>query len=147
MLPSQLLQEQVSVCTGACGARLIVGQWLGGYSRKWLSLDSYSFSIWYGVQASIGGSCVLVMLRSIWPSVQNIRKPAHTSHRSSLITPPQQTPCRPPLVLQRETSCASSYSGLFLCLPSGSQSIKCNYIFDLLMSRKLTPLEAAIFSP
>lgn len=32
-------------------------------------------SIWYGVQASIGGSCVLVMLRAIWPSVNNIRTP------------------------------------------------------------------------
>ncbi|KAL6300389.1 permease for cytosine/purines, uracil, thiamine, allantoin-domain-containing protein [Sparassis latifolia] len=28
--------------------------------------------IWYGVQASIGGSCVLVMLRTMWPSVNNI---------------------------------------------------------------------------
>ncbi|KAI0052082.1 NCS1 nucleoside transporter family [Auriscalpium vulgare] len=28
--------------------------------------------IWYGVQASIGGDCVRVMLRAIWPSVNNI---------------------------------------------------------------------------
>jgi len=28
--------------------------------------------IWYGVQASIGGSCVKVMLRAIWPSINNI---------------------------------------------------------------------------
>ncbi|KZT63185.1 NCS1 nucleoside transporter family [Daedalea quercina L-15889] len=28
--------------------------------------------IWYGVQASLGGSCVLVMLRTIWPSIENI---------------------------------------------------------------------------
>ncbi|KAH7923439.1 NCS1 nucleoside transporter family [Leucogyrophana mollusca] len=28
--------------------------------------------IWYGVQASIGGTCVLVMLRAMWPSVNNI---------------------------------------------------------------------------
>ncbi|KAF8330103.1 permease for cytosine/purines, uracil, thiamine, allantoin-domain-containing protein [Amanita rubescens] len=28
--------------------------------------------IWYGVQASIGGDCVRVMLRSMWPSVNNI---------------------------------------------------------------------------
>ncbi|KAH9925124.1 permease for cytosine/purines, uracil, thiamine, allantoin-domain-containing protein [Fomitopsis serialis] len=28
--------------------------------------------IWYGVQASLGGSCVLVMLRAIWPSIENI---------------------------------------------------------------------------
>ncbi|OJA19827.1 hypothetical protein AZE42_11397 [Rhizopogon vesiculosus] len=29
-------------------------------------------SIWYGVQTSIGGTCVLVMLRAIWPSVNDI---------------------------------------------------------------------------
>ncbi|KAF9239825.1 permease for cytosine/purines, uracil, thiamine, allantoin-domain-containing protein [Melanogaster broomeanus] len=28
--------------------------------------------IWYGVQSSVGGSCVLVMLRTMWPSVNNI---------------------------------------------------------------------------
>lgn len=28
--------------------------------------------VWYGVQASIGGNCVLVMLRAMWPSVNNI---------------------------------------------------------------------------
>ncbi|KAH7925097.1 NCS1 nucleoside transporter family [Leucogyrophana mollusca] len=28
--------------------------------------------IWYGVQASIGGNCVLVMLQAMWPSVMNI---------------------------------------------------------------------------
>ncbi|KAI0298674.1 permease for cytosine/purines, uracil, thiamine, allantoin-domain-containing protein [Multifurca ochricompacta] len=28
--------------------------------------------IWYGVQASIGGDCMKVMLRSIWPSVNDI---------------------------------------------------------------------------
>lgn len=31
-------------------------------------------SIWYGVQASIGGSCMKVMLRAMWPSVENIRR-------------------------------------------------------------------------
>ncbi|OJA08369.1 hypothetical protein AZE42_01006 [Rhizopogon vesiculosus] len=29
-------------------------------------------SIWYGVQASIGGSCMLVMLRAIWPSINSL---------------------------------------------------------------------------
>ncbi|KAH9933055.1 NCS1 nucleoside transporter family [Fomitopsis serialis] len=28
--------------------------------------------VWYGVQASIGGTCVLVLLRAMWPSVENI---------------------------------------------------------------------------
>lgn len=32
-------------------------------------------SVWYGVQASIGGDCVKVMLRAMWPSVNDIRKP------------------------------------------------------------------------
>ena len=32
------------------------------------------FSIWYGVQADIGGSCVKVMLRAIWPSINDIRQ-------------------------------------------------------------------------
>ncbi|THH16125.1 hypothetical protein EW146_g4467 [Bondarzewia mesenterica] len=31
-----------------------------------------SMCIWYGVQASIGGTCMKVMLRAMWPSVQNI---------------------------------------------------------------------------
>ncbi|KAI0729848.1 permease for cytosine/purines, uracil, thiamine, allantoin-domain-containing protein [Fomitopsis betulina] len=31
-----------------------------------------SLCVWYGVQASIGGTCVLVMLRAMWPSVENI---------------------------------------------------------------------------
>lgn len=37
------------------------------------SARNHVASIWYGVQASIGGSCVLVMLRAMWPSVNNIR--------------------------------------------------------------------------
>jgi len=32
-----------------------------------------NLSIWYGVQASIGGDCMKVMLRAIWPSVNDIR--------------------------------------------------------------------------
>ena len=38
------------------------------------ALYSFGCSIWYGVQSSIGGTCVLVMLRAIWPSVDNIRE-------------------------------------------------------------------------
>ena len=41
-------------------------------ARSHSSISTYS--IWYGVQASIGGSCVLVMLRAMWPSVNNIRE-------------------------------------------------------------------------
>lgn len=40
---------------------------------RWYA-DNASESIWYGVQASIGGSCLLVMLRAMWPSVNSIRK-------------------------------------------------------------------------
>lgn len=44
----------------------------------YLSRDSSLVnSVWYGVQASIGGDCMKVMLRAMWPSVNNIRKPAH----------------------------------------------------------------------
>ena len=32
------------------------------------------YSVWYGVQASIGGDCVKVCLRALWPSVNDIRK-------------------------------------------------------------------------
>ncbi|KAI0032862.1 permease for cytosine/purines, uracil, thiamine, allantoin-domain-containing protein [Vararia minispora EC-137] len=40
--------------------------------------------IWYGVQASIGGTCMKVMLRAMWPSVQNI--PNHLSASSGITT-------------------------------------------------------------
>ncbi|RPD56001.1 NCS1 nucleoside transporter family [Lentinus tigrinus ALCF2SS1-6] len=40
--------------------------------------------IWYGVQASIGGTCVLVMLRAMWPSVNNI--PNHLPESSGTNT-------------------------------------------------------------
>ncbi|KAI0711993.1 permease for cytosine/purines, uracil, thiamine, allantoin-domain-containing protein [Fomitopsis betulina] len=40
--------------------------------------------IWYGVQASLGGSCVLVMLRAIWPSIENI--PNHLPASSGTTT-------------------------------------------------------------
>ncbi|EJF57376.1 hypothetical protein DICSQDRAFT_69652 [Dichomitus squalens LYAD-421 SS1] len=40
--------------------------------------------IWYGVQASIGGSCVLVMLRAMWPSVNDI--PNHLPASSGTTT-------------------------------------------------------------
>jgi hypothetical protein len=39
-----------------------------------LSLLTTPLSVWYGVQASIGGDCMKVMLRSIWPGVNNIRQ-------------------------------------------------------------------------
>ncbi|KAJ7634856.1 permease for cytosine/purines, uracil, thiamine, allantoin-domain-containing protein [Roridomyces roridus] len=40
--------------------------------------------IWYGVQSSIGGSCMLVMLRAMWPSVNNI--PNHLPASSGTTT-------------------------------------------------------------
>jgi nucleobase:cation symporter-1, NCS1 family len=42
-----------------------------------ISTSLWRDSIWYGVQASIGGSCVKVMLRAIWPSVNDIRMEYH----------------------------------------------------------------------
>lgn len=56
---------------------LTEGLWLGThlfYLREYETYRAANRSIWYGVQASIGGSCVLVMLRAMWPSVNNIRK-------------------------------------------------------------------------
>ncbi|CAE6424561.1 unnamed protein product [Rhizoctonia solani] len=50
-------------------ARTSFGLW----GSLWCTFNRGAMAcIWYGVQASIGGSCVLVMLRSMWPSVQNI---------------------------------------------------------------------------
>ncbi|KAH9941577.1 permease for cytosine/purines, uracil, thiamine, allantoin-domain-containing protein [Epithele typhae] len=40
--------------------------------------------IWYGVQASLGGSCVFVMLRAMWPSVNNI--PNHLPESAGITT-------------------------------------------------------------
>ncbi|EIM89091.1 uncharacterized protein STEHIDRAFT_129629 [Stereum hirsutum FP-91666 SS1] len=40
--------------------------------------------IWYGVQASIGGDCMKVMLRAMWPSIQNI--PNHLPASSGTTT-------------------------------------------------------------
>lgn len=47
----------------------------GIWGSLWCTFNRGAMAcIWYGVQASIGGSCVLVFLRSMWPSVYNIRK-------------------------------------------------------------------------
>jgi len=45
----------------------------GLYGSLWCVFNRAAMAcIWYGVQASIGGQCVLVMLRAMWPSVNNI---------------------------------------------------------------------------
>lgn len=50
-------------------ARASFGLW----GSLWCVLNRAAMAcIWYGVQASIGGDCVLVMLRAMWPSVNNI---------------------------------------------------------------------------
>ncbi|EED79472.1 predicted protein [Postia placenta Mad-698-R] len=52
-------------------ARASFGLW----GSLWCVLNRAAMAcIWYGVQASIGGDCVLVMLRAMWPSVNNILK-------------------------------------------------------------------------
>ena len=48
-------------------------------------MDSVS-SVWYGVQASIGGTCVKVMLRAIWPSINNIRQSPRPSLSGLILT-------------------------------------------------------------
>ena len=42
------------------------------FGRVTCSLMYSVSSVWYGVQASIGGTCVKVMLRAIWPSINDI---------------------------------------------------------------------------
>lgn len=45
----------------------------GIWGSLWCTFNRGAMAcIWYGVQASIGGSCVYTMLRSMWPSVANI---------------------------------------------------------------------------
>ncbi|KAF8299891.1 NCS1 nucleoside transporter family [Clavulina sp. PMI_390] len=45
----------------------------GLWGALWTTLNRGIMAcIWYGVQASIGGTCMIVMLRAIWPSVENI---------------------------------------------------------------------------
>lgn len=47
----------------------------GLYGSLWCTFNRGAMAcIWYGVQASIGGDCVKVMLRAIWPSINNIRE-------------------------------------------------------------------------
>ncbi|KAJ7211246.1 permease for cytosine/purines, uracil, thiamine, allantoin-domain-containing protein [Mycena pura] len=43
----------------------------GLYGSLWATFNRAAMA-WFGVQTAIGGSCVLVMLRAIWPSVNNI---------------------------------------------------------------------------
>ncbi|KAI3618172.1 uridine permease [Moniliophthora roreri] len=45
----------------------------GLYGSLWCTFNRGVMAcVWYGVQASIGGNCMRVMLRAIWPSVNNI---------------------------------------------------------------------------
>lgn len=82
---SLLSHVQVSAYMEVCGVPSIAAPWPGEQpsvrlspSRVFYALTSYSFSplkhsIWYGVQAWIGGECMKVMLRAMWPSVNDIR--------------------------------------------------------------------------
>ncbi|KAG8743351.1 hypothetical protein FRC10_012155 [Ceratobasidium sp. 414] len=51
-------------------ARTSFGLW----GSLWCTFNrgAMACSIWYGVQASIGGTCVRVMLRSMWPSIEHL---------------------------------------------------------------------------
>ncbi|KAG8825648.1 hypothetical protein FRC19_010852 [Serendipita sp. 401] len=62
-------------------ARTSFGLW----GSLWCTFNRGAMAcIWYGVQASIGGSCVLVLLRSMWPSVYNI--PNHLPESAGITT-------------------------------------------------------------
>ncbi|KAF4583433.1 hypothetical protein EYR38_002184 [Pleurotus pulmonarius] len=57
----------------------------GLYGSLWCTFNRGVMAcIWYGVQASIGGDCVRVMLTAMWPSVQNI--PNHLPASSGTTT-------------------------------------------------------------
>ncbi|KAJ7108511.1 permease for cytosine/purines, uracil, thiamine, allantoin-domain-containing protein [Mycena epipterygia] len=57
----------------------------GLYGSLWTTFNRAAMAcVWYGVQASIGGSCMLVMLRAMWPSVNNI--PNHLPASSGTTT-------------------------------------------------------------
>ncbi|KAF8072325.1 permease for cytosine/purines, uracil, thiamine, allantoin-domain-containing protein [Lyophyllum atratum] len=57
----------------------------GLYGSLWCTFNRGAMAcIWYGVQASIGGSCMLVMLRAMWPSVNTI--PNHLPASSGTTT-------------------------------------------------------------
>ncbi|KAG9128279.1 hypothetical protein FRC07_001920 [Ceratobasidium sp. 392] len=50
-------------------ARTSFGLW----GSLWCTFNRGAMAcIWYGVQASIGGTCVRVMLRSMWPSIERL---------------------------------------------------------------------------
>ncbi|KZT23733.1 NCS1 nucleoside transporter family [Neolentinus lepideus HHB14362 ss-1] len=62
-------------------ARTSFGMW----GCLWATLNRGAMAcIWYGVQASIGGSCVLVMLRAMWPSINNL--PNHLPASAGITT-------------------------------------------------------------
>ncbi|KAG1776374.1 permease for cytosine/purines, uracil, thiamine, allantoin-domain-containing protein [Suillus placidus] len=45
----------------------------GMFGSLWCVFNRAAMAcIWYGVQANIGGSCVLVMLRAMWPSINDL---------------------------------------------------------------------------
>ncbi|KAJ3808423.1 permease for cytosine/purines, uracil, thiamine, allantoin-domain-containing protein [Lentinula aff. lateritia] len=45
----------------------------GLYGSLWCTFNRGAMAcVWYGVQASIGGSCMFVMLRAMWPGIDNI---------------------------------------------------------------------------
>ncbi|KAJ7065000.1 permease for cytosine/purines, uracil, thiamine, allantoin-domain-containing protein [Mycena amicta] len=57
----------------------------GLYGSLWTTFNRAAMAcIWYGVQTAIGGSCMLVMLRAIWPSINNI--PNHLPESSGTTT-------------------------------------------------------------
>jgi NCS1 family nucleobase:cation symporter-1 len=52
-------------------ARTSFGLW----GSLWCTLNRGVMAcVWYGVQASIGGQCMLVLLRAMWPSINHLRE-------------------------------------------------------------------------
>ncbi|KAF8330117.1 permease for cytosine/purines, uracil, thiamine, allantoin-domain-containing protein [Amanita rubescens] len=64
---------------------VVVRSSFGLFGGLWCTFNRGAMAcIWYGVQISVGGDCVKVMLRSIWPSINNI--PNHLPASSGTTT-------------------------------------------------------------
>ncbi|KAK2462998.1 hypothetical protein APHAL10511_004985 [Amanita phalloides] len=57
----------------------------GLFGSLWCTFNRAAMAcVWYGVQTSVGGDCIKVMLRAIWPSINNI--PNHLPASSGTTT-------------------------------------------------------------
>lgn len=66
--------------SAVCGLFSTEREWLVRVStRLWIQGTHRRLAIWWGVQGWLGGECVHVLLRAIWPSYPNIKNIMPTS--------------------------------------------------------------------